>query len=69
MSMGSPLFDEHGKVIDREGLRGVGIAGKPGVFNRKDESTDSARIVRVEGRDEAGKEVRRVEVTPRTVDF
>lgn len=67
--MGAPLFDENGKVIDREGLLGVGIGKRSGIFNRTDESSHLAYVERVEGRDADGNEVRELNVTPRTIDF
>jgi hypothetical protein len=67
--MGDRVFDDDGKVIDREGLLGIGIGKRAGVFKRTDESSHLARVERVEGRDVDGKEVRSLNITPMTRDL
>ena len=65
-----PMFDpETGKVRDREALRSISIGGRPGIYTRTDESSHLARVERVEGRDENGKEVRELNIAPMTTEF
>lgn len=68
--MPEPLFDpETGKVRDRDALLSISIGGRPGIYTRTDESSHLARVERVEGRDESGKEVRHLNITPTTVEL
>lgn len=65
-----PLFDpETGKVRDRDALLSISIGGRPGIYKRTDESSHLARVERVEGRDENGKEVRALNIAPMTQDL
>lgn len=58
------IFDESGKVKDRDALLSISIGGRPGLRKVTDESTERARILRVE--DASGS---RLDITPKTVDF
>jgi hypothetical protein len=69
--MGKMFDDEPGPdgrhhARNADDLRSVSIGGRPGVYNRTDESTSTTRAIRTEGRDENGKEVRSLAITPAT---
>jgi hypothetical protein len=58
------IFDDDGKVRDREDLLSISIGGRPGLRKVTDESTELATIHRVE--DASGSSLN---ITPKTVDF
>jgi hypothetical protein len=58
------IFDETGRVRNREDLLSISIGGRPGLRKVSDESTELATITRVE--DESGSSLN---ITPKTVDF